>query len=315
MFSRRVAVRLRGFMGSQKLTSLDYSAIKDLLTGDELAVRDRTRRFLPEEVLQRIVPCPHAVALCLLFVLFPCLTGSTVWAQGDVAVDAFVNWDFKHRKKLPGWVASAQAIRRTVDLWYPGKTKWRAIENGTPSAITQFVATLPTSESCATSIVYFGSHQSATGEWHFTQREIARWDSILERSDRHPKRIVIVDACSAAAATRFNEWKVFAPFSLLASDIGEDTAQLNFDSPQPIDLRRRFPEVSAWLRVNLDNKWDGKLSFLGFVWVKAFLLTPDAPKSDDDWSQFLRLCERVALDFREKTNRRFASRVTALAQP
>lgn len=251
----------------------------------------------------------------LLLALLLCLAGAPALAEGNVAVDVFVNWDFKHRRKLPGWHASSRAIQRTIDLWYPGKTRRRAVENGTPSQMTQFIATLPTSGAYETSIVYFGSHQSAAGEWHFTQREIECWDSILKKSDRHPHRIVIVDACSAAAAAQFIEWKAFAPFSLFASAIGEETAELNFDSRQPIDFRRRFPEVAHWLRENLGSTWDGKLSFLGFVWVKAFLLTPDAPKSREEWCRFLRLCERVALDFRQTTNRRFASRVTALVQP
>ena len=42
------------------MTSLDYYAIEELLTGDERAARDRTRRFVQEEVMQEIVPCHRA---------------------------------------------------------------------------------------------------------------------------------------------------------------------------------------------------------------------------------------------------------------
>src|SRR6266478_1632209 len=42
------------------MTSLDYYAIEDLLTDDERAARDRTRRFIQEEVLSEIVPCHRA---------------------------------------------------------------------------------------------------------------------------------------------------------------------------------------------------------------------------------------------------------------
>src|SRR6266566_1248766 len=42
------------------MTSLDYYAIEDLLTDDERATRDRTRRFVQEEVLHEIVPCHRA---------------------------------------------------------------------------------------------------------------------------------------------------------------------------------------------------------------------------------------------------------------
>jgi glutaryl-CoA dehydrogenase len=42
------------------MTSLDYYAIEDLLTGDERAARDRTRRFVQEEVMPEVVPCHRA---------------------------------------------------------------------------------------------------------------------------------------------------------------------------------------------------------------------------------------------------------------
>src|SRR2546427_2752955 len=42
------------------MTSLDYYAIEDLLTDDERAARDRTRRFVQEEVMREIVPCHRA---------------------------------------------------------------------------------------------------------------------------------------------------------------------------------------------------------------------------------------------------------------
>src|SRR5947207_14586647 len=42
------------------MTSLDYYAIEELLTSEERAVRDRTRRFVEEEVMQEVVPCHRA---------------------------------------------------------------------------------------------------------------------------------------------------------------------------------------------------------------------------------------------------------------
>jgi glutaryl-CoA dehydrogenase len=42
------------------MTSLDYYAIEELLTDDERAARDRTRRFVQEEVLPEVVPCHRA---------------------------------------------------------------------------------------------------------------------------------------------------------------------------------------------------------------------------------------------------------------
>src|SRR5947208_8922751 len=43
------------------MTSLDYYGIEELLTDDERAARDRTRRFVQEEVMPEIVSCHRAV--------------------------------------------------------------------------------------------------------------------------------------------------------------------------------------------------------------------------------------------------------------
>src|SRR5436189_6221591 len=40
--------------------SLDYYAIEELLTDEERAARDRTRRFAQEEVMQEVVTCHRA---------------------------------------------------------------------------------------------------------------------------------------------------------------------------------------------------------------------------------------------------------------
>ena len=42
------------------MTSLDYYAIDELLTDEERAARDRTRRFVEEEVMPRVVECHRA---------------------------------------------------------------------------------------------------------------------------------------------------------------------------------------------------------------------------------------------------------------
>src|SRR5712671_6137726 len=42
------------------MTSLDYYGVEELLTDDERAARDRTRRFVQEEVMSEIVPCHRA---------------------------------------------------------------------------------------------------------------------------------------------------------------------------------------------------------------------------------------------------------------
>jgi glutaryl-CoA dehydrogenase len=48
------------FPEPKHMTSLDYYAIEELLNDDERAARDRTRRFVEEEVIHEIVPCHRA---------------------------------------------------------------------------------------------------------------------------------------------------------------------------------------------------------------------------------------------------------------
>ena len=56
--SRRVPVKLSRIprATAHRMTSLDYYAIEELLTDDERAARDRTRRFVQEEAMPEIVP-------------------------------------------------------------------------------------------------------------------------------------------------------------------------------------------------------------------------------------------------------------------
>src|SRR5207244_11853000 len=60
--SRRVPVKLSRIprATAHRMTSLDYYAIEELLTDDERAARDRTRRFVQEEAMPEIVPSHRA---------------------------------------------------------------------------------------------------------------------------------------------------------------------------------------------------------------------------------------------------------------
>ena len=122
---------------------------------------------------------------------------------------------------------------------------------------------------------------------------------------------MIVDACFAAAVRNEPAWdREWKSPTLFASPASDETQELNFRSPQPVDMRRRYPAASAWLDAHLGREWNGKLSFLGFVWVQAFTTTKTAPVDRESWLEFLRHCEKVAEEFRRNANRKLASRVT-----
>ena len=233
--------------------------------------------------------------------------------QARADLHSFVNWDFHHRKSLRGWRATATAIQRTLAQWYPGRSPHTLVENGDPAALREFFHRLPASSDCDFSIVYLASHQSPAGEWDFVQRQMEPLSRLATASDipGHRARIVIVDACFAAAVQREPAWqRAWRSASLFAASDAEETQELNFRSPQPIDLRRRYPAAAVWLRENMGRDWDGRLSFLGFVWVQTFVTSTSAPADQKGWSEFLRRCEETAAEFLRTGDKKLASQVT-----
>jgi len=229
-----------------------------------------------------------------------------------VALHGFVNWDFWHRRKLKGWRGTETAIRKTLEQWYPGSAAHTLTENGTPDALRGFLHSLPARAECDLSVVYLASHQSPEGKWDFVQRKLEPLNTIVGESGipRHPARIVIVDACYAAALRQAPAWdREWRSLVLFAASADEETQELDFHSPQPVDLTRRYPAAAAWLNEHMGKAWDGRLSFLGFVWVQTFVTSKNAPVHQSGWSDFLRRCEQTADEFRRNTDKRLASRV------
>ena len=215
--------------------------------------------------------------------------------------------------KLKGWRATAIAIQKMLGEWYPERSTHTLVENGTGGTLREFLQSLPTRADCELSVVYLASHQSPNGEWDFVQKKLESLNTIIGEANApgHPARIVIVDACFAAALQREPVWdRALESLTLFASLANEVTQELDFRSPQPIDLRRRYPVTAAWLDEHMGKSWDGRLSFLGFVWVQTFVTTKTAPVDLKGWSGFLRRCEETADEFRRNGDKRLASRVT-----
>ncbi|MGB8354951.1 MAG: hypothetical protein WCD79_13735 [Chthoniobacteraceae bacterium] len=232
----------------------------------------------------------------------------------SVGFDGFVNWDFHHRMKLVGWKTTAQVIQRTLDLWYPRHARFSTMENGSPDAFEAFLHALPGKKDCDISIVYLASHQSPVAEWDYTQRKYLTLRRALQETDvtPHPGRIVILDACYSAAALHYPIWQQkFAPVTLFASSASEETPDVNFHHSSPVNFARRYPEAYAWLKKNLGWGWDGRISYLGFVWVQSFVTSKSPPASLDDWVHFLQRCQAVSDDYRANVSRIPSSEVTA----
>jgi hypothetical protein len=250
------------------------------------------------------------VILFLTIINCPAIAAEKPSAVRTVCFDAFVNWDFHHRQKLRGCKATAQAIQQTLHACRMRNQRPLVKENGTPDALRQFFCDLPGEKDCDISLVYLASHQSRAGEWDFTQGKLLPLNDLLAdaKIPSHPHRIVILDTCFASAMQwQQPSWQRFAPISLFASTPSEETPEISFHTPQPVDFAHRYPTVFDWLKQCLGKKWDGKISFLGFVWVQTFLSLQDPPAEMRDWIVFLKKCQATARGFGEKVSKRDSS--------
>jgi hypothetical protein len=229
-------------------------------------------------------------------------------APGRVGFDSLVQWDYRHRRKLGGWKHTAQAIRATLDAWSTSPSKARSLENIDTNATKAFIRSLPVASTDEFRVVYLASHQSPRAFWDMPAEGLVPLETLLEGTARDPRRLVVLDTCHASAAAGLTGWTRFAPLCLFACTGGEETKELDLTRRQPVDFARRYPQTVAWLRQHLGRSWNGRLSFLGFVWVRAFQQTPRLPASRQEWQAFLHRCEVEAAAFRA-VNRRLASTV------
>jgi hypothetical protein len=234
-----------------------------------------------------------------------------------VTYDGFVNAGYAGGRRLDGWQATSLVIEKTLAAWYPSLEVRRRLTDPSAEEVSRGLSDLPGPPSADLSIVYLGSRQDAAGAWEFTQGgPPVSWGRLLQeaRVPVHPNRVAILDACFASAVLRFPPWRgQFAPAALFAAAEDEWTCELDFSTPRPLDLAQRFPRAAAWLGAHMPPSWEGKLSFLGLVWLQAFLRTERAPVSRADWAAFFRLCSEEAGAFRENHSRRLASTVHGYA--
>lgn len=237
-------------------------------------------------------------------------------------LDAFVNWDYRHRQKLKGWRNTSILIRKTLAEWGRGPEAGDTVENGDPMELRGFLSQLDSHGAEGSAhVVYLSSHQSPAGEWEFPDRQKIAWEQLLAGVglDPDPLRIIILDTCYAEAVPE--EWRsqlVSRGFCLFASSPRELTFELMVNRRQPVWFDKRYPQELAWLESRFGKKWlrnDSRLSFLGFIWLRAYLKTKKPPKTTKEWSLFLRACEAEAEAFRRESSRRLSSTIRMRPPP
>lgn len=220
------------------------------------------------------------------------------------------------RSPLIGWVATGAVIEKTLAQWYPRLVVRGGLTDPSPQDLSAALGDLPKPEDADISIVYLASTQTSDGRWRFRRPQTDMPLSDILKSASPPanrRRLVILDACHARSVLQFKEWRAFAPSAIFASSAGQRTYELNFRNRFRLDLPRRYPLAAAWLKANMPDDWDGRISFLGLIWLEAFLETDRAPETPDDWRRFIDLCTEKAQKFRARHSRKLASTVSGYA--
>ena len=227
-----------------------------------------------------------------------------------VAFDSFINVHYGKNRSLPGWQTTQTAIETTLKLWYDHLQVRQTLVDGTPADLENFLLNLPKPDECDISVVYLGSIQGECGGWEFTNGEIINWRNLLAAAplSKHPRRIVILDACHAAAVSGIPDWSErFARITLLASDETELTYQFSPSALAPIDLQKQCPLAWTWGQTHLPPGWNKQISFLGVIWSETTAITALPPTNIADWAKFFDVCCQNAANFRQSISRRWSS--------
>lgn len=227
--------------------------------------------------------------------------GSAVPAQ----FFSIVSSGYERGRELSGWNAARLALQAALQEWYGPDIFSISRQDPSPDDARQFFSSLPGTDGTV-HLVYIGARCTAEPAWRFTGGAgDVPWVILLNQSvpsaDR--SRLIILDVCHAESVVSLPVWKsALHPASVLsAAATGELTYELNFSVRQPVDLCKRFPETAQWLKKNLPADWNGRISYLGFIWVRTFLHTGTPPQSANDWLLFFKRCEEEAVIFRQQT--------------
>ena len=240
---------------------------------------------------------------------------ATPQSRCRVQLDSFVGIHYTKLPVLRGWAATAEVIRKTLSEWFPEFVQGQSVVDGSPEDLVNFLKRLPGLDTADFSVVCLASQGAADGSWAFVNGQSVMWTDIIGRSQplpSHPRRIVVVDSCYAAALERVPGWRTLFPGPVLfAASPREQTFELRLDGRQPLDFKRRAPEAWAWSRRALP-KWDGRMSFLGLAWMQASRSWQRGPQDLDGWAHFLADCCIQGAGFQERIGQKWASTLSCL---
>lgn len=239
----------------------------------------------------------------------------TLMSDVRVAFDSFVSAGYGRGRSMPGFQTTRNVIEATLTSWYESVTIGQAVVDGTPEGLCRFLNNLPDASQCDISVVYIGSIQGPAANLEFVGGRTANWRQTLAAVPiaAHPNRIVILDACHAAAVRSIAAWSErLAVVTLLASGPTEKTYQFEPVRLSPINVRKHYPLAQNWADKHLGPKWDRHISFLGLMWAETTAHTTTPPADTVQWQRFLQSCGRTAQEFCQTKSPRWGSTVQVM---
>ncbi|MBN2513586.1 MAG: hypothetical protein JXB18_11670 [Sedimentisphaerales bacterium] len=232
-----------------------------------------------------------------------------------VAFDSFINVHYDKNRTLGGWLTTRDAVETTLKRWYEQVQVRQRMVDGTAADLAAFFSQLPGPEQCDISVVYLGSIQDVDAVWEFVNGTTAKLTDVLALANavEHPFRIVILDACHAAAVNSDENWtRHFAAVTLLAAGRMEKTYQFEPSALAPIDVEKHYPRAWGWAQIYLPPDWKKQISFLGLMWMETAAQTRQPPSDAAGWKHFCDHCGSHAQAFRQTFGRRWGSRIQTL---
>ncbi len=217
-----------------------------------------------------------------VLVCFQSMPVQAAWPLRSLVISEYEQLD-----DLAGWQNTRRVIAATLGA--EGRTDENTAALIHPEQAGRFFAGLPPSGPL---VLYLAAHQSPQGLWEFSRGEKLAFSELIGQSPLRKGKgesIVLLDVCHAGAVARDPAWKRWGPGALVTtSDAAEKTWELRLFNRRPMDFETRFPREMAWLRRELGPRWDGRLSYFGFVWLQVFLDSSSVPDSLSAWEDWVR---------------------------
>ena len=256
------------------------------------------------------------MARCLQAMFCMAVLANVVCAEPPPQVQfvAALSVDYTSGKPLRGWENTCRVIQASLAEWQIGTVTQMVVRNPSANGLRQLLHMLPGSHFGTFQVVYLAARHTPEGAWEFTEAAdgTATWTELLRiPPPPHPGRLVILDVCHAGMVVQqpVGNDKLVPATTLLASAPDELTYEFDFTDCQPIDLPKRYPAATAWLRRSLPKDWDGRLSNLGLAWALAFQQTLQVPRTLREWQVFLGCCESEGQKLKDFLGTRYASTI------